>query len=153
MARSEMNSTATYDDVNLILRLYDMRREEKLREARAWFLANFRAESVEEVMQKFPPASDEGRMIRMVVTYWEMVASFLTSGVLNQELFFQTGREMLFVWTRIRHLAPAMREAVKDPTLYRNLENACKAYTDYLSQQGPELVPAFEARVLGSPAR
>ena len=153
MARSEMNSTATYDDVNLILRLYDMRREDKLREARAWFLSNFHASSVEEVMQKFPPASDEGRMTRMVVTYWEMVASFLTSGVLNQELFFQTGREMLFVWTRVKHLAPAMREAFKDPTMYRNLEMACKSYTDYLNQQGPDLVTTFESRVLGSPAR
>ena len=46
----------------------------------------------------------------MVTTYWEMVASFLTSGVLNAELFYQSGRELLFVWERVRDIAAGVRE-------------------------------------------
>lgn len=148
MARTDMSSPATYEDVNLVLRLYELRREEKLRQARAWFLANWWADSVDELMTKYPMTSDENRMARMVVTHWEMVASFIVSGVLNQELFFQSGREMLFVWTRVKHLAPEMRAKFKDPTMYRNLEIACASFIQWLDQQEPGAYAAFEARVI-----
>src|SRR5271166_3383840 len=44
----------SYDEVNLMLRLYDMRREPRLRQARAWFIEHFHPVSPEEMMQKFP---------------------------------------------------------------------------------------------------
>jgi hypothetical protein len=47
-------STVTYDEVNLMLRLYDLRREPRLRQARTWFLENFHPGSAEEMMQKYP---------------------------------------------------------------------------------------------------
>ena len=49
---------ATYDDVNLILRLYDMRREEKLRAARAWFVTNFKPKNMEEMDKLAGPGTD-----------------------------------------------------------------------------------------------
>lgn len=147
MARHDMSTPATYDDVTLILRLYELRREDKLREARAWFVANFAADSIQDMAARFPPHSDENRMARMVSTHWEMVASFLVSGVLNQELFFQSGREMLLVWTRIKHLVPDMRQQFNDPSLYRNLEQACHSYIEYLNQSSPQAYPSFESRV------
>ena len=45
---------ATYNDAELILKLYDMRREDKLRAARAWFIANFAANSFSEALEKYP---------------------------------------------------------------------------------------------------
>ena len=63
----------------------------------------------------------------MVTTYWEMVASFLTLGVLNNELFYQSGRELLLVWERVRDIVPAAREAMKHPREFRNLEEAATA--------------------------
>ena len=55
-----MTSCATYDDVNLVLRLYDLRREERMREARrAWFVANLHAESLEKLNETCPPGSNE----------------------------------------------------------------------------------------------
>ena len=121
-----------YDEVNLMLRLYDIRREQRLRQARAWFVDNFRPMSPEETMQKYPQGSDENNFIRMVISYWEMVASFVTSGVLNQELFFQSGMEMLFVWERIRDLVPQIREANKNPTSFQNLETVAKDFIKWL---------------------
>ena len=144
-----MPCTATYDDANLILRLYDMRREPRLREARAWFGASFKAKSGEEVTKLCPPGSEENASYRMVVTYWEMVASFVTAGVLNQELFFQSGREILFVWTRISDLVPAMREANKDSHWLHNMETVAKAYIDYWKKQDAGAYAAFSARVKG----
>ena len=102
---------ATYDDVNLVLRLYEMRREERLREARRWFAASFKVKTLDELHELCPPGSDANASYRMVTTHWEMVASFLTSGVLNQELFYQSGRELLFTWERVRDVVPAIRES------------------------------------------
>ena len=74
---------ATYDDVNLMIKLYELRREERMREARTWFATSFKAKTLEEFQALCPPGSDENASFRMLVTYWDMVGSFLTSGVLN----------------------------------------------------------------------
>lgn len=144
-----MTKAATYDDVNLILQLYEIRREARLRQARAWFSSTFKAKSMEEMANLCPAGSDENASARMVATHWEMVASFVTSGVLNQDLFFQSGRELLFVWERIRDLVPAMREAYKDPTYLVNFEKVATAYIEYLKRQGPDIYDAFSQRVRG----
>jgi hypothetical protein len=140
---------ATYDDVNLILKLYDMRREERLRQARAWFAASFKARTMEEFVALCPPGSEQLASFRMVTTYWEMVASFLTTGVLNAELFYQSGRELLFVWERVRDLLPHIREQYKHPNELRNLETAAKAYVDWWNKQTPGAYDAFSKRVRG----
>ena len=49
-----MKTRPTYDDANLILRLYEMRREERMRRARAWFTANFKVKTWDE-LQKLAP--------------------------------------------------------------------------------------------------
>src|SRR5581483_3473763 len=59
-------STPTFDDVNLILRLYEMRREERLRAARAWFIANFKPRTLQEFDALCPPGSDANASFRMV---------------------------------------------------------------------------------------
>ena len=110
-----MPNQATYDDANLILRLYELRREEKLRRAREWFGANFHAATLEDVNRIAPQGSEENAYMRMVISYWDMAASFVVSGILNQELFFKTNGECLFVWERVRHLAPAIRAMTKNP--------------------------------------
>src|SRR5580765_7033685 len=109
-----MSRTATYDDANLILKLYDMRREPRLREARKWFTSSFKAKSFEELMALCPPGSEPNASYRMVTTYWELVASFITSGVLHEELFFQSGRELLLCWERVRDLVPQVRAQLKN---------------------------------------
>jgi hypothetical protein len=144
-----MTKAATYDDVSLILKLYDLRREPRLREARAWFSSSFKCKTGEEMLKLCPPGSEENASSRMVVTYWEMVASFIISGVLNQELFFQSGRELLFVWERIRDLVPAMREMYKDPTWLGNFEKVAVAYIEWMKRHAPDAYEAFSARVRG----
>jgi len=144
-----MPTQATYDDANLIMRLYEARREEKLRAARAWFSANFHAATVEEMQRICPPGSQENAYMRMVVSYWEMAASFVTSGVLNQDLFFQTSGELLFVWERLRELVPAYRATSKNPHSWRNLETVGNAFIKWMEAQGPEAYPTFQAMVQG----
>ena len=144
-----MPTQATYDDANLILRLYELRREDKLRQARDWFSANFKPSSFADLQRIAPPGSKENAYMRMVVSYWETAASFVAAGVLNQDLFFQTSGEMLVVWERVRPLVPELRATFKNPSSFRHLETVGNAYIKYMEAQGPEAYPAFQAMVAG----
>ena len=140
---------ATYDDANLLLRLYEMRREEKMREARAWFVTNFKPKSMADIQQLCPPGSEANARMRMVSTYWDMAASFVTAGVLNPELFFASSREMLLVAVRLRPVLAEIRAAYKDPTFLANLETVAQQYSDHLNKVSPGTMDAFAARVGG----
>lgn len=141
-----METPATYEDVNLILKLYDMRREEKLREARKWF-GKFHASTMAEREAMCPPGSEADAFFRMVVTYWEMAASFITSGVLHQELFLQSGNELLFVWEKVRDFVPEWRTAAKNPKILANMETVATAAIDFMNRGNPKAYEAFSARV------
>ncbi len=140
---------ATYEDVSLILRLYEMRRETKLREARDWFGKSFKVKTVDEFNQLCGPGSETNAYYRMVTSYWEMAASFITSGVLHQELFFDSGGELLFVWERIRDVLPALRQANKNPRSLKNLEQVAEAYIEWFKTNSPGAYEAFSQRVRG----
>ncbi len=144
-----MTAKATYDDAKLILQLYEARREDRLRRGRAWFSANFKPKAHADIAVLCPPGSDESASYRMVTTYWEMAASLITSGVLNAELFFQSGRELLLVYERLRDLLPAIREQQKDPAYFLNLETVAREYIAYLERRSPGAYQAFSARVRG----
>jgi hypothetical protein len=144
-----MQTRATYDDARLILELYQTRREERMRKARAWFSGNFRPRTLDDFAAICPPGSDENASYRMVTTYWEMAASFVASGVLSQELFFQSGRELLLVWERMREILPGLREKNSDAFAYSNLETVARAYIAYLDHRSPGTYAAFSARQRG----
>jgi hypothetical protein len=150
---SPMPTQATYDDANLVLRLYELRREAKLRTAREWFAANVAASSLEDIQKIAPMGSQENAYLRMVTSYWEMACSFVTSGVLNQELFFQSGGEMMYVWERIREVVPALRSAYKNPHMYRNLEAAGNAYIKWMEASTPGWYANFQQNVRAATPR
>lgn len=138
---------ATYDDANLLLRLYDLRREAKMREARAWFVANWKPKSMDDLNELCPPGSENNARMRMVITYWDMCSSFITAGVLNPELFFESNRECLLVWLRARKVLPEIRAAFKDQTAWRNLETVGQQFCAYLEKGCAGSLEAFTARV------
>jgi hypothetical protein len=143
-----MHPRPTYDDANLILRLYEMRREARMRQARAWFTGTFKGvQSYEQLIALAPGGSDENNSYRMVVTYWDLVSSFIASGILHKELFFQSGRELLLVWERVRGLLPSMREAYKDPNYLKHLETVGTEFAAYMKSTGGETYEAFQKRV------
>jgi hypothetical protein len=142
-------SCATYEDVDLVLRLYEMRREAKLRQARDWFGKSFKVKSLDDFNQLCPLGSEQHAYYRMVTSYWEMTASFITSGVLHQDLFFESGGELLFVWERLREVLPALRQANKSPRNLKNLEKVAEAYIKWFNEQAPGAYEAFSQRVRG----
>ena len=78
-----------------------------------------------------------------------MAASFVTSGVLNPELFFANSREMLLVVIRLRPVLAEVRAAYKDPTFLANLEAVGQLYSDHLNKVSPGTLDAFIARIGG----
>lgn len=144
-----MSQQATYEDVNLILRLYEQRREDKMREARQWFTGMFKAKTLEEFNKSCPPGSGPNAYFRMVTSYWEMVASFITAGVLNEQLFFQSGMELLLVWEKVKDIAPAMRELRKNQLIWKNLETVAGRLAAHLDVNSPGAHEAFAELVRG----
>jgi hypothetical protein len=143
-----MNPRPTYDDANLILRLYELRREDRMRSARAWFLAKCKGlTTYDDLVKLAGPGTDENASFRMVTSYWDMVGSFITGGVLNRELFFQSGRELLLVYMRISEVLPGIRAAYKDPGYLKHLESVGQAFIAHWQAQSPDAYDAFVKRV------
>jgi hypothetical protein len=125
-----------------------MRREDRMRKARAWFTATCKGvQSFEALMKIAPPGSDENASYRQVVTYWDLVAGFIASGILHKELFFQSGRELLLVWERVRDFLPSMREVYQDPNYLKNLETVGTEFAAYMKSHGEPAYEAFLKRI------
>lgn len=126
-----------HHDAELLLKLYDLRREDKLRQARQWFLGRFDAGSLEEMRKQCPPHSQENTYYRMVVTYWDMAGSLLNHGLINEDLFFENNGELWAVWFKIEPFLTEARAQMKNPHAYGNLETAGKKYEAWMEKRAP----------------
>jgi hypothetical protein len=143
-----MKTHPTYDDAKLVLKLYDLRREEKLRAARKWFGSIPAINSREEFLKLCPAGSEENAYFRMVTTYWEMAASFVVSGILNRELFYRSNNlELLLVWEKIKRLTPELRTVNSDPLRYRQMEEVASGFVEYLQQNAPGFYEKWSAGI------
>jgi hypothetical protein len=120
-----MANKATPHDANLVLKLYDLRREAEMRKARSWFGAEFWPQSAADVLKvanAFP--SQENAWMRQVGGYWDMAASLVLHGALNEELFLQPGisGEMFFIFAKIHPFLKEMREKMNNPEAFANIE-------------------------------
>lgn len=141
-----MKSQPTYDDANLVLRLYDLRREDKLRAARKWFASMPAVISRAQFLQQCPSGSDENAYFRMVTTYWEMAASFVANGILHPELFYRSNNmELLAVWEKIRRFVPEQRAFNDNALAYRQIEEVAHGFIDYLNQNAPGFYEKWSA--------
>jgi hypothetical protein len=127
----------THEQVNLMLRLYDIRREPRLREAREWFMTHFNATTAEEAMKLCPPASQENAFMRMVISYWEMVASIVNRGLIDEDLFFENSGEQWAVWERMKPLMPIWRAMFKNPLVFAQLEEHIKRLETWREKRAP----------------
>jgi len=115
-------TNATYEDAQLILKLYELRREEKLREARDWFFREFSPANLEDVLEVLGPGHPHNAHFRMVVSYWDMAASFAARGPLDANLLLESGGELIGIWAKLEEFIPRIRELLKLPEFLRNIE-------------------------------
>ena len=117
-------------DAELLLRLYELRREPELRRARKWFLAEFRPTGWDEIGARYLSHSDEDRWFRMTTSYWEMVATLVNRGALHAELFFDHTGEDIVTWRKCEPWIAGARAALRPAYLYQ-LERLVRAHEAY----------------------
>jgi hypothetical protein len=139
-----------HDQANLLLKLYELRRDPRLREARAWFIAEFHAQSLEEFLAKYPAGSQTNASIRMVTSYWAMACGLVNRGLIDDELFFENSAEFWFVWERMKKLVPALRASSHNPSAYKHLELAAERLEKHWDRMSPGLADFQKQRVAQS---
>lgn len=114
---------ASAKDARLILELYDLRREAEMRKARNYVAMQFNPQSVEEAMKVMTAfGTDENRWMRQVLSYWEMAASLVLRGTINEELFMDSNGEMLFIYAKLKPVLPGLRKAMNAPEFLGHTE-------------------------------
>ena len=108
------------ESADLILKLYDLRREAKMRDARNWIFS-FNPTSADEVMQTMMNP-EVGPYLRMVSSYWDMAAAFVNHGAIDAEMFNDTVGEHIMVFAKIQPLLAELRERFENPKAFQHLE-------------------------------
>jgi hypothetical protein len=127
----------TNEQANLMLRLYEDRREPKLREARDWFSANFHVKTQDDLMRVCPPGSQGNLYMRMVLGYWEMVASIVNRGLIDEEFFFESNGEQWAVWEQVKPVIGVWRAMFSSPNFLSNLEEQSKRLEAWREKRSP----------------
>jgi hypothetical protein len=132
-----MATQPTHEQARLHLKVYDLRREARLRQARDWFQQNYKAETMEEAMKIAAPGTEHGTYVGMVIGYWEQACALLNYGLLNEDLFFETSGEFFGVWEQLKAVVPQFREQFKDPTMLSNMEKAAQKFEAWKDKRAP----------------
>jgi hypothetical protein len=130
----------SHEQAEMLLRLYELRREARLREARDWFFRNFHPQSLADRASLTP---QEDANVRMVVSYWDMVANLVKRGMVDEDLFFETTAEFWIVWDRIKPISSDVRAATKDPHVWENLEKLAVRYEIWRERRAPGSIAAM----------
>ena len=136
-----------YQDAQMILQFYELRRESRLREARTFVLGRFKAKNAEELHELCPPGSEENAFFRQVLTYWDMVSAIVKRDVVEKELFYETNGEITAVWEKVKHLIPELREEFENPAFLENFEEVAKLREAYLNVKAPGYLKSLRERL------
>jgi hypothetical protein len=108
------------ESADLILKLYELRREEKMREARNWFIGFF-PNSAQDVMQAMIN-TETSAYYRMAITYWDMAASFVNHGAIDEAMFNDASGEHIVLFSKIEPFLGEIREMMQSPRYLFHLE-------------------------------
>ena len=114
-------------EADLILKLYDLRREPLMRDARNWF-ATFNPQKPEDFMEVL--TSEKSGMYRMVISYWDMACSLVINGAISEQMFNDANGEHIFVYAKMEQFIPMLREQMQSPNFLGSLEKVVKAMPD-----------------------
>ena len=109
-----------FESADLILKLYDLRREAKMREARNWIFS-FNPTSAEQYWQTMMDP-EVGGYLRMVTSYWDMAAALVNHGAIDADIFDETAGEHFMIFAKIEPFLAEMREKFQNPGAFKNLE-------------------------------
>lgn len=120
-----------FESAQLNLQLFELRREPVLREARAWFTREFNPESFEELMEI--ARGERNASFRMVLGYWDMASSLVTTGAIDGDAFRAAHGEIFLTFAKIQPFLAELRNASSEPEFCRHIESVVMAAPDALA--------------------
>jgi hypothetical protein len=120
---------------NTLLKLYELRTEPTLRQARAWFVFEFHPSSAQEVLATWLGPGHESAPFRMVTSYWDMASSLVLQNAIPADMFNAANTEHVAVYAKLRPYLKDVRAVAKYPDYLLNLERVV------------EMIPQSEDRV------
>jgi hypothetical protein len=116
------NAKASYQDVDLLIKLYDLRRETLMRQARSYVGGKFAPKSAEELIAIVTAGTQESGFVLQVYGYWDMVAACVRNGPLNEQLVYNTCQEMYFQYAKIQPYLTEFRRQMNLPEWMISIE-------------------------------
>ena len=138
-----MATNPTYEQADLQLKIFDLRRESRLRQARDWFTKNYYANTFDEALRIASMGSEAGTFFMMVVSYWDQACSYLNHGLLNEDLFFESNGEFFWVWEQVKPTIQEGRQRFSNPLFLANIEKAANRYETWIEGRAPGHVAAM----------
>ncbi|HEY7448412.1 MAG TPA: hypothetical protein VH702_09695 [Vicinamibacterales bacterium] len=102
------------------MKLYKLRREATMREARTWFALSFNPESADEIARTM--AGPNSAHFRMVTSYWDMAASFVNNGAIDEKMFSDANGEHFVVFAKVEPFLAEHRNRMGSQAFMANLE-------------------------------
>src|SRR5215471_9449039 len=109
-------------DVGLILKLYELRRDEMMRRARNWYVTEFQPQSAKDVIRLMLSGQEQSAYYRMVTSYWDMAASLVNNGGIDEKMFLEANTEHMVVFAKIEPFINEVREIFGEPNYLINFE-------------------------------
>ena len=141
----------THEDAELLLRLYDIRRDPELRRARTWFLTEFQGTTWAEIQSRYLSHDEADRWFRMTVSYWELVGTLVNRGVLHEELFFDHTGEDIVTWERCKPWIAEARATIRPTYLYQ-FERLVQGHQEFRTRVNAIYGTAKAAKKSAAPA-
>ena len=113
-------SSTPYESATLLIRLYELRREATMREARNWFSREFNPTTMDDVMQAL--MGPHSGHFRMVISYWDMAASFVVNGAIEEQMFNDANGEQVGVFAKMEPFLAEYRTRIGNPKYLASLE-------------------------------
>jgi hypothetical protein len=115
-----MSVSTPYESATLLIRLYELRRESTMREARNWYARSFNPTTVDEVLQAL--SGPNSAHFRMVTSYWDMASSFVLHGAIDEQMFVDTNGEHTIVYAKLEPFLAEYRAKTGNPAYLASLE-------------------------------
>ncbi len=125
-------------DAELVLKLYELRRDEELRKARHWYISQFNPQSGQDLAAQLLSGPKSSAYYRMVVSYWDMCAAIVLQDGIDEDMFLATSGELIMVYAKLQPHLEEARTLIGRPEYLKNLETVAHRF--------PNAEDAFESR-------
>lgn len=140
-----MSKKPTAADAELILKMYDLRREAEMRKARNWCVVDFWPQNVDDIIKVSTAlGTQENAWLRQVGGYWNLAASLALAGTVSEDLFLEPSfsGEMFLIFSKLQPFLKELRSKMKNPHIFANVEKLITS-----SKKGREFLTVMEGQL------